>query len=134
MEKLVLTDSNIYPDSDVIKEALDKHYELYESFMEAAKQKGLSTEWRYYNDSKSWLCKIVNKKRTVCWLSIWDTGFKVSFYFTEKTIEGVNVLKTKTQFEHAKPVGILFPVILNIDSIEKLHDSVKILEYKLKVK
>jgi len=134
MGRLLLTDSALYPDSCVIRQALGKHYEWYEKSMEAAREKGLSAEWRYYNDSKSWLCKIAHKKKTVCWLSVWDTGIKVSFYFTEKTIEGVNGLETKTHFEHAKPVGILFPVILNIDSAEKLNDLVKILDYKLKVK
>lgn len=134
MEKLLLTDSALYPDSVVIKQALNERYEWYEKYMEAVREKGLSAEWRYYNDSKSWLCKTAQKKKTVCWLSVWDTGIKVSFYFTEKTIEGVNGLNTKTQFEYAKPVGILFPVILNIDSAEKLNDLVKILEYKLKVK
>jgi hypothetical protein len=133
MEKL-LTDSAIYPDSSVIKKALRNHYERYEKFIEAVSEKGLSAEWRYYNDSKSWLCRIAGRKKTVCWLSVWDTGFKLTFYFTEKTIEGVNQLNIKTHFEQAKPVGILFPVILNLDSAEKLNDAFKVLEYKLKVK
>ncbi|NLT97202.1 MAG: DUF3788 family protein [Christensenellaceae bacterium] len=81
MEKL-LTDSAIYPDSSVIKQALRNHYERYEKFIEAVSAKGLSAEWRYYNDSKSWLCRIAGRKKTVCWLSVWDTGFKLTFYFT----------------------------------------------------
>jgi hypothetical protein len=133
MEKL-LTDSAIYPDSSVIKKALRNHYERYEKFIEAVSEKGLSAEWRYYNDSNSWLCRIAGRKKTVCWLSVWDTGFKLTFYFTEKTIEGVNQLNIKTHFEQAKPVGILFPVILNLDSAEKLNDAFKVLENKLKVK
>ena len=134
MERLIFTDSNIYPNSNVIKKALNKDYEWYEKFMEVVNEKGLSAEWRYYSDGKSWLCKIINKKKTVCWLSIWDIGFKVSFYFTEKTIEGVNELKIKTHIEKTKQSGKLLPVILNMDSIEKLNDLVKILEYKMKIK
>ena len=133
MEKQ-LTDSAIYPDSSVIKQALGRHYEWYEKFMAGVSEKGLSAEWRYYNDSKSWLCKVVQKKKTVCWLSVWDTGLMLTFYFTEKTIEGINQLNIQTHFERAKPVGILFPVILKLDSAEKLSDAFKVLEYKRKVK
>jgi len=133
MEKL-LTDSAIYPDGRVIQQALGKHHEWYERFMEGVSEKGLSAEWRYYNDSKSWLCKVLHRKKTACWLSVWDTGLMLTFYFTEKTIEGVNQLNTKTHFEHVKPVGTLFPVVLIIDSAEKLNDALKVLEYKRKVK
>jgi len=134
MDRLILTDSNIYPNSNVIEKALNKDYESYEKFMEMVNERGLSAEWRYYNDGKNWLCKIINKKKTVCWLSVWDIGLKVSFFFTEKTIGGVYELKTKTHIEIAKQSGKLLPVILIIDSIEKLHDSVKLLEYKMKLK
>ena len=49
-------------------------------------------EWRYYNDGKAWLCKVVNKKKTVFWLSIWEHYFKTSFYFTEKHLESIDAL------------------------------------------
>jgi hypothetical protein len=37
----------------------------------------LIIEWDYYKDGKSWLCKIINKKKTICWLSIKNTGIKM---------------------------------------------------------
>lgn len=36
----------------------------------------LSPEWRYYNDGKSWLCKMLSKKKNLFWLSIWEGCFR----------------------------------------------------------
>ena len=95
-------------------------------------------EWNYYNDGKNWLCKIVNKKKTVCWLSIWDIGFRTTFYFTEKTINGICELdidqKIKDMTTQIRNVGKLLPMIFTIDSEEKIRDVLKIVEYKMKLK
>jgi hypothetical protein len=41
------------------------------------------------NPDNKVLEKALDKKKNVCWLSVWNTGFKLTFYFTEKTIDGV---------------------------------------------
>ena len=82
MEKLLLLDPKVNPDNDVLKTTLKKAYKIYQEFVEKINDKELVLEWDYYNDQKSWLCKVLKKKKNMCWLSIWNTGFKLTFYFT----------------------------------------------------
>jgi hypothetical protein len=51
-----------------------------------------ATEQRHYNDGKAWLCKLAHKKKTVCWVSIWDKFFKTIFYFTAKNDRDIEAL------------------------------------------
>jgi hypothetical protein len=91
-------------------------------------------EWRYYNDGKSWLCKVVNKKRTIFWLSVWEGYFKVSFYFTEMHKEGISSLpiseSAKSQFITAKPIGKLIPLTIDVYSEEQLEDVLTIAKFR----
>ena len=83
METQLLRDPQIFPTEDVLKNALEPDaYEVFASFMNVitSAEYGLTYEWRYYNDGKSWLCKILHKKKTVMWLSVWDGFFKISFF------------------------------------------------------
>ena len=85
MENLILTDPMVNPENDVLENALGKNYNRYKEFIDKINAQNLIVEWNYYNDGKSWLGKILNKKKNLCWLSVWNTGFKLTFYFTEKT-------------------------------------------------
>ncbi|MDR0515524.1 MAG: DUF3788 domain-containing protein [Fibromonadaceae bacterium] len=87
-------------------------------------------EWNYYNDGKSWLGKILNKKKNLCWLSAWNTGFKLTFFFTEKTINGIQELEIddeiKDMAKNNKPTGKLFPVIILISNKKRMNGCLKI--------
>jgi hypothetical protein len=138
MEELLLTDPNICPENDVLENVLGKQYKHYQNFVEKLNVYKLIIEWNYYKDGKSWLCKIINKKKTVCWLSIKNTGINLSFYFTEKNINGVKELeideKIKEIANKTKNVGKLLPIIVVLDNNAKINDAVKIVEYKMKLK
>lgn len=135
---MVLNNPDLYPDESVLKEALNEGvYNLYTELLTAITSKslmGLTWEWRYYNDGKSWLCKVVNKKRTIFWLSVWEGYFKVSFYFTEKHKEGISSLpiseSAKNQFIGAKPIGKLIPFTIEVYSEEQLADVLTIAKFR----
>jgi hypothetical protein len=139
MEKeiMVLTNPMEEPNK-ILETALDKKYKTYENFVSRINEKGLVLEWNYYKDEKSWLCKVLHKKKNICWLSIWNTGFKLTFYFSEKTIDGVYELdineKIKKGANEMKPVGKLRPIVILIDNNKILNDSMKILEHKMSIK
>jgi hypothetical protein len=134
----ILNDPNIYPKENILERALDKKYKYYKILMEKINEKNLIVEWNYNKDGQSWLCKVLNKKKTVCWLSIWDTGIKLSFYFTEKTINGIVDLKINNEIKglikETKAVGKLLPIIFMLDKNETINDAIKIIEYKMKLK
>ena len=98
----------------------------------------LNPEWNYYNDGKAWLCKVSYRKKTVFWLSVWNTGIKTSFYFTEKTRQGVLELaisdEIKQRFRNATLIGKLIPLSMTILKEEHLSDLRKIIHYKKTLK
>ena len=138
MEKQMLTDPMIKPENAVLENALGKNYNKYAEFVTKINGLNLVPEWHYYNDGKSWLGKILYKKKNLCWLSVWNTGFKITFYFTEKTISGIQDLdiddEIKSTAKENKPTGKLIPIQLLIGNKKKLSDALKLLEYKMQLK
>ena len=137
-ENLILTDPKVEPENVVLEKALGKKFKLFTDFIDKISEQNFFPEWYYYNDGKSWLCKIMNRKKNYCWLSVWNTGFRLTFYFTEKTIDGVKELdindKIKLTIRKLKPIGKSHPVILPVGTKSVMNDGIKILEYKLKLK
>jgi hypothetical protein len=79
-------------------------------------------------------CKVVFKKKTILWLSIWEDYIKTGFYFTDKTGIGILELdidnKIKVEFEVAKPIGKLIPLIIDINKQEHIKDLKEVVRYK----
>jgi len=138
MENQLLKDPNVKPDKDVLEKTLGKNYKKFTEFEGKINALGFILEWNYYNDGKNWLCKVLFKKKNYCWLSIWNTGFKLTFFFTEKTIKGVYDLDIDDKImeiaKDIKPVGKFLPVIFLVSNKKRINDGIKILLYKAELK
>ena len=138
MENKILTDPSVKPDSKVLENALGKNYKRFNEFIAKINEKNIALEWNYYNDGKSWLGKLLYKKKNLCWLSIWNTGFKLTIFFTEKTIGGVQKLEIDDEIKNtaktSKPTGNLIPVILLVSNKNKMKCGLAILDYKMGLK
>lgn len=138
METMLLCDAAVNPDDKVLEAALAGNYGRYRQLCAALAEKNLTMTWRYYNDGKQWLCRVLNKKKTVCWLSVWDAGFKTTFYFTESTITGVRDLAVRGAVKaltvDVRNIGKLFPLILLVDSDAMLADALAVIDYKKSLK
>ena len=138
MENQIFTDPLIKPEGKALEKALGKKYILFTEFVNKLSEQDLMIEWNYYNDGKSWLGKILYKKKNLCWVSLWNTGFKTSFFFTDKTINGIHELeidsKIKDMAINPKQSGKLMAIVLLIGSKKIMTDSLKILEYKKQLK
>lgn len=137
----LLRDSEVKPSEQVIRDIYDdKLFEVYKDIFEIISypELQLTHEWNYYRDGKSWLCKVIHKKKTVFWLSLWDKLIKTSFFFTEKTRGGVMELpineKIKNDFLEVKSTGKLVALIMDINSKEQLKDFLEIIKYKKSLK
>jgi hypothetical protein len=137
-EIIILTDPMEEPNNRVLETTLGKKYKIYQEFINRINEINLILEWNYYKDQGNWLCKLLNKKKNIAWLSIWDTGIKVTFYFSEKTIEGIYELnidnKIKKVAKEAKPVGKLRPLIVTIENSKVVDDIVEVIKYKIQLK
>jgi len=138
MENIELTDPAVKPEDKVLEKALGKKYNLFMDFVGRLGEQDLAIEWNFYNDGKCWLGKILYKKKNLCWVAIWNTGFKVTFYFLDRTIGGLYELnideEIKNLGENSKRVGKFIPITLLISSKKKLNNALKVLEYKKQVK
>lgn len=137
-DKAALTDKDVSPSDEVLREGVgEKQFEVFSGFRDKAKALGLVVEWRYYNDGKRWLGKLQGKKN-MGWVSAWDTGFKVTVFFTEKTIGGVGELGVgkgiKDLAANAARTGKLIAVIMPILSDGAADDIVRVIEYKMGLK
>jgi len=137
-ETQLLKDPSVLPDEKSVREALgEKIYPVYPELIKKIDTLGFTHEWNYYKDGKAWLCKVVYKKKTVFWLSIWHQYVKVGFYFTEKYLEAVNQLDIdsgiKRRFLENKPIGKLIPLIMDIKSVDQLEDLNKVALFKSRI-
>lgn len=137
--KQLLRNPDQIPNEELFKEILSK--QLLETYIELQKiisGYGLIAEWRYYKDGNSWLCKVIQKKKTIVWISLWENFFKSSFFFTEKSRSGIERLNIdkgiKVSFSKTKSIGKLIPVILDLGNVSELENFKKLIDYKLSLK
>lgn len=140
MDTQLLREQDIFPSEEKLKQSLGGIYPVYESLMKTVTgaEYGLTAEWNYYKDGRSWLCKVCHKKKTVFWLSVWENWSQISLYFTEKHLKAIAALdideKIKEDFCRQKPVGKLLPMIFKITSEEQLGDLLKVINFKTALK
>jgi len=140
METRLLREKEVFPTEEVLKESLGMSYVVYEELIRLITDSniGLTVEWRYYNDGKTWLCKVCYKKKTVFWLSVWEQFFKIGFYFTEKSIPDIAELKIdeniKVDFSSSKSIGKLIPLTIIMTRKEQIDDVLTLIEYKKRLK
>ena len=126
----------IPPSEQLLKEILGDSYGAYHEMIIRYEEPdyNLQPQWRYYNDGKAWLCKVVYKNKTVFWLSIWEGFFKTSFFFRERDCSGILGLDIdksyKQQLESSQTFGKLHPVVLVIKHPDQLEDLAKLIRYK----
>ena len=136
MEKNVLTDKEEYPSDEVLKRTLGAAKEVWDAFFDflAEHDTLYSGEWRYYKDGNSWLYKLVKKKKTVCWISVYEGKFKTTFYFPDKAEELIlnSRLKKalKEAFVNGKHYGKTRGLTVDIKKTQDLSSTKKLIEIK----
>lgn len=140
MKSPVLSDPLVFPGREVLYEALGPAYPVYEELLDILSRPPytLILEWRYYRDGKAWLGKVIHRKKTVFWLSVWKGFFKTSFFFTGKHAEGIMDLnidhRLKEDFEKTRASGRLLPLIIPVKGSEQITSVLRVIDYKMKIK
>lgn len=140
MERPCLNDKNEYPDDSALKRHLGVIKPVWDKFTGLFDRDypGITGEWRYYNDGKSWLFKVTNKKGTICWVSVWNGMFKVSFYFGDKAENLIADSEIddayKQQFINGKKYGKIRAVTVDVKKAVDLVPVKLLTEIKTKLK
>jgi hypothetical protein len=133
----MLREKELPPTPQLLKFNLGRGYAAFECCMQWTDRNGtqLQPEWRYYNDGKAWLCRLMHKKKTVAWLSVWQGFFRLSFFFLEKHKPHVLALPVANDwlaaFRNAKPIGKLFPLSLDIRNQKQLEEALLVAYLKM---
>lgn len=138
--KLVLHNKDEYPADGVLATYLGDAKTAWDTFIEMLDKDfpEISHEWRYYNDGKSWLCKVTKKKKTVCWVGVYDKHFKTTFYFTDKAADLITTSKLskkyKDQFINGKYYGKIKGISIEIKKPSDLEDTRILVGIKIQLK
>jgi hypothetical protein len=133
MEVQLLSEQEIFPSKELLKNVLGKVYEVLEDLeIQLSQEEFVMTfDWHYYKDSKGWLSKVCYKKKTIFWLSVWEGFFKASFFFLERHLEGIAALNIdENSFVIEKEWGKMIPLIFKINNQKQLSDLLKMIKFK----
>lgn len=136
MEGPLLRDVAEYPSDEVLARYLGKAKAAWDVFAArlAVEHPDASLEWRFYRDGKAWLGKVVRKKKTVCWISIWDRAFRTTFYFTarsDRELDGLPIAKElRSAYRAQSASGKLKPFSIEVRSKKALADVFTLFAYK----
>ena len=131
-----LNDPDIYPDDDVLKDVLGDGFEFYLNLLEIYREHGLELEWRFYKDGGAWLCKVVQKKRTIVWMSAWKGFMQASVYMPVRLLDQLFELDLGEEVLHklrnTRDVGKSKPCIFDVTNREILEPLLMVMQFKMK--
>ena len=140
MEKPSLNNPEEFPDNDVLTRLWGPAMEAWVAFIQHLEQSEppIETEWRYYNDGKSWLFKVVQKKKTLCWVSAYPGYFKTTFYFPDCAEDLICASDVDpayvNQFVHGQHYGKTRGLTIEIREPSDLENTKKLMEIRRQVK
>ncbi len=140
MEDPVLTDKDQFPTDEIIFSHIGKSKRYWQKLFKHIRSNypDFSEEWRYYNDGKSWLLKVVRKSKTIFWVSVTDKSFRTTFYFgdkAEKSILASNISDDlKQSFKNGKRYGKIRGITIEINGDADLANVHELIELKLNQK
>ena len=115
-----LNDPDTFPSADILTAILCGAKPAWDAFTDYldGHTPACSGEWRYYKDGGRWLFKVTRKKKTMCWVSVWDGMFKTTFYFPDRAEEPIRASgvdpKYVEQFITGKRYGKIRGVTVDI--------------------
>ena len=139
MERIILSDKNQFPSVEIIYSHIGKSKKSWDDFFKFIRSNypEFSEQWRYYNDGKSWLMKVVKKSKTIFWLSVIENGFRITFYFADKAAPIINESslpdEIKEGFDKEKRFGKIRPISLVMRQKQNIEIAKELISIKLKL-
>lgn len=137
--KPILKDQTEFPTVENLAKHLSKeNLSLYQQLLTKLHENTYMEDWNYYKDGYNWLSKILFKKKNLGWISIWETGVKVTVFFSERVWPQLvaNELFAKLEANEAsiQKNGKLNTVLIPIQDQASLQTAVELVNFKKKLK
>ena len=139
MEKLVLTDKSIPPTDDLIFSIIGRNRIYWQKLIAGVHQNYPDSQelWKYYNDGKSWLFRMIRKKKTLFWIGVLKDTFRVSFYFGEKAEPLIRnsglPQKIVDDFISGQNLGKIIAISIKIQRADDIENCIKLVDIRNKI-
>ncbi len=140
VEKAILSDPEVFPDDLLLKSLIGAKMEWWNEIVEHTTQhyQSVTPVWRYYNDGKQWLFRLLQKKETIFWTSLIDDTFRTTFYFTDKyetrVLESLLPEEVKSEFISAKRYGKLRGITIRMENASDVETVKQLIAIKLQIR
>lgn len=137
--KPILKDPSEFPTiENLAKHLSPEDLKLYQQLLEEIHKQSYQEDWNYYKDGNNWLSKILFKKKNLGWISVWETGIKVSVFFADRVWPQLvaNELFSKLEACSAEidKTGKLNAVLVPIKDEASLQTAVELVQLKKTIK
>jgi hypothetical protein len=139
-EKRILSDPAVVPDDALLSRCLGEKMEWWNTIMDHTilNYPSVTPIWKYYNDGKQWLFRLLRKKDTIFWVSLIGDTFRITLYYSDKAeplILASNVPDAvKQTFLEGKHFGKIRGLTIRIDSPQDLETVKELTAIKLQIK
>jgi hypothetical protein len=129
MEPLVLTDKSVYPNDDLIFSIIGNNSIHWKKLLSSISEMYPASEevWKYYNDGKNWLFRVILKKKTLFWIGVLEDTFRITFYFGDKAdllIEKSSLPESiKSEFKDGRRYGKLRAITIKVRGQEDIDNA-----------
>jgi hypothetical protein len=136
----MFSDKEIKPTEELVFSIIKEKKNLWHDLMNNVHENypASSGDWHYYNDGKQWLFKMVLKKKTLFWLSLFEDTFRITFYFGDKAlpvIEESNLPESiKNDFKTGKKYGAIRGITVLVNDESDVASIQKLIDIKSKMK
>lgn len=123
------------PTEEGIRAVLESACDAWFEFDRCLADRGVRAEWRYYRDG-GWLRKAVRGPKTVAWLSIEPSFFRVTCHFSESQrslLAGSETLgqEIRCRLAETPPKGKLLSVSVDVHDTADIPTATSLLNTKL---
>jgi hypothetical protein len=139
-EKPILSDPMVTPDDALIAAILGTKMEWWKTIMDHTMQNypSVTPVWRYYNDGKQWLFRLLKKKDTIFWTTLFEDTFRITFYFPDRVeplIEASNLPeKMKEDFFNGHRYGKIRGLTVKVESKQDIDKVLELVAIKFQIK
>lgn len=139
-EVFILSDPMVEPSWEFLREVLGEKYNWWMEIRDhvTGTYPHITEVWKYYNDGKQWLYRLMQKKNTIFWLAVMVDSYRITFYFPKKA-EGVISSsdlpeKVKSDFLTARSYGQIRPISQRMESASDVELVTQLVALKLAIK
>lgn len=139
-EKVLFTDRDVPPTDESIFKHIGSKKKFWISIMTfiSDNYKDMQGSWKYYNDGKRWLFRMVQKKKTIFWSSVFEGAFRITFYFGGKAEPVITASdlpdEAKSQFLTGPRYGQIRAISMFVSTAEDVVTVEKLVKIKSKLK